>query len=319
VVVSSQSTSTRSANLLASFIIIPMTLLINGESAIMFLAPDAESPSGISALWAIIIGMVVVVVLLLRVGNAIFNREELLGRTIDKLNIKGIFSKIIRNVRSIDTNGTVAPNLVAWYRQGVLPAVRRLGWAGWITIGVFLAAFIGGFVIGQMPQWQLNLPKDAALSDSAAMLGRYTTLPMQSGALLLIVWQNGRILLGALLLGIFTFGVAPLVLTPLVYFVLGYIFSQVIIAGYNPSFLIAAVFTHGIIEIPVIILATAGALRMGAVVTRPPKGITVGNAWMLTLGDTFKIALGLVIPGLLLAAFIEAFITPSVVVGILGG
>lgn len=319
VVVSSQATSTRSANLLASFIIIPMTLLINGESAIMFLAPDAESPSGIGALWAIIVGMVVVVVLLLRVGNAIFNREELLGRTIDKLNIKGIFSKIVRNIRSIDTQGTVAPNLVIWYKQGVLPAVRRLGWAGWITIGVFLAAFIGGFVIGQMPQWQLNLPKGASLTDSATMLGRYTTLPMQSGALLLIVWQNGRILLGALLLSTFTFGVAALVLTPLVYFVLGYIFSQVILAGYDPSFLIAAVFTHGIIEIPVIILATAGALRMGAVVTRPPKGITVGNAWMMTLGDTFKIALGLVIPGLLLAAFIEAFITPSVVVRILGG
>ena len=52
VVVSSQTTSTRAANLLASFIIIPMALLIQGESAIMFLAPDAESPNGIGALWA---------------------------------------------------------------------------------------------------------------------------------------------------------------------------------------------------------------------------------------------------------------------------
>uniref|UniRef100_UPI00397C25CF stage II sporulation protein M n=1 Tax=Salmonella sp. SAL4436 TaxID=3159891 RepID=UPI00397C25CF len=69
----------------------------------------------------------------------------------------------------------------------------------------------------------------------------------------------------------------------------------------------------------VIILATAAALRLGAVVTRPPKGMTVGQAWTFTLGDTIKIALGLVIPGLLLAAFIEAFITPQVVVRILGG
>src|SRR5262245_47248813 len=72
VVVSSQTTSTRAANLLASFIIIPMTLLIQGESAIMFLAPDAESPRGIGALWAIIGGIVIVVLLLLRVGNSIF-------------------------------------------------------------------------------------------------------------------------------------------------------------------------------------------------------------------------------------------------------
>jgi uncharacterized membrane protein SpoIIM required for sporulation/ABC-type transport system involved in multi-copper enzyme maturation permease subunit len=319
VVVSSQSTSTRSANLLASFIIIPMTLLINGESAIMFLAPDAESPSGISSLWAIIVGMIVVVALLLRVGNAIFNREELLGRTIDQLNLRGTFSKIARQVRAIDVKGTPAPNLIAWYKQGVIPAVRRLGLAGWITIGVFLVAFIGGFVIGQLPEWQLRLPPNASLSDSASMLGRYTTLPMQSGALLLIVWQNGRILLGALILAIFTFGAASLVLTPAVYFILGYIFSQVFIAGYDPGFMFAAVFTHGIIEIPTIILATAASLRLGAVVTKPPKGMTVGHAWTLVLSDTLKIAFGLVIPGLLLAAFIEAFITPQIVVRILGG
>ena len=319
VVVSSQTTSTRAANLLASFIIIPMTLLINGESAIMFLAPDAESPTGISALWAIIVGMIVVVVLLLRVGNAIFNREELLGRTIDNLNLKGIFRNIVRYTRAIDEQGTPAPNLIAWYKQGVFSAVRRLGTAGWITIGVFLLAFMGGFVIGQLPAWQLQLPKEASLMDSAAMLGRYTTLPMQTGTLMFIVWQNGRILLGALLLATFTFGAAALVLTPAVYLILGYIFSQVLIAGYNPAFLFAAVFTHGIVEIPMIVLATAASLRMGAVVTRPPKGMTVGHAWTLTLADTFKIALGLVIPGLLIAAFIEAFITPQVVVRILGG
>jgi len=319
VVVSSQTTSTRAANLLASFIIIPMTLLINGESVIMFLAPDAESPNGIGALWAIIVGMIGVVVLLLRVGNAIFNREELLGRTIDQLNLRGLFKRITHNVRAVDEKGTPAQNLAAWYRHGVFRAVRRLGLAGWITIGVFLTAFIGGFVIGQLPEWQLNLPKEAALSDSAAMLGRYTTLPMQSGALLFIVWQNGRILLAALLLAIFTFGAASLVLTPAVYLILGYIFSQVFIAGYNPAFLFAAVFTHGIVEIPVIILATAASLRMGAVITRPAKGMTVGQAWTFTLGDTIKIALGLVIPGLLLAAFIESFITPQVVMRILGG
>src|SRR5262249_9392793 len=63
VLVSSQTTSTRAANL-PSFIIIPMTLLIQVESVIMFLAPDAESPNGILALWAIIVGMITVVVLL---------------------------------------------------------------------------------------------------------------------------------------------------------------------------------------------------------------------------------------------------------------
>lgn len=319
VVVSSQTTSTRAANLLASFIIIPMTLLIQVESAVMFLAPDAESPSGITALWAIIVGMAVVVVLLLRVGNSIFNREELLGRTIDQLNLKGTFAKMWRFVRSVDANGTPARNLGEWYRRGVFESVRKLGPATWITVGVFVVAFVGGIIIGQMPDWRLPLSQDASLTETATLLGRYTTVPVQTGAFLLIVWQNGRILLGALLLAMFTFGTASLVLTPAVYLILGYMFSQVFLAGYNPAFLFAAVLTHGVIEIPTIILATAAALRMGAVVTKPPKGMTVGHAWIVTLGDTLKIAFGLIIPGLLLAAIIEAFITPHVVVAVLGG
>ena len=319
VVVSSQTTSTRAANLLASFIIIPMTLLINGESAIMFLAPDAESPNGIGALWAIIVGMLVVVVLLLRVGNSIFNREELLGRTIDNLNLRNTFRRIVRFTRAVDANGTPAHNLIEWYRSGVFPAVRKLGLATWVTVGVFLLAFVGGLVIGNLPQWQLPLAHGIPTSDAALMLGRYVSVPTQTGTLLFIVWQNGRILLGALILSLFSFGVAALILTPAVYLVLGYIFSQVFIAGYNPAFMFAAVFTHGIIEIPMIVLATAASLRMGAIITRPPRGMTVGQAWTATLGDTLKIAIGLVIPGLLLAAFIESFITPRVVIAILGG
>jgi stage II sporulation protein M len=285
----------------------------------MFLAPDAESPSGIGALWAIIAGMVVVVILLLRVGNAIFNREELLGRTIDQLNLKGILSRVGRFTRAVDLKGTPAVGLLDWYRRGVFGAVRRMKLSIWATIGVFLFALVAGYVVGQLPEWRLALPPNTAMTDTADVLSRYTNVPLQTGAFMLIVWQNGRILLAALMLSIFTFGAAALVLTPAVYFVLGYIFSQIILAGYSPAFMFAGVLTHGIVEIPVIVLATAAALRMGAVITRLPRGMTVGQAWTLALSDTLKIALGLIIPGLILAALIEAFITPHVVVAILGG
>ncbi|MBA3874440.1 MAG: stage II sporulation protein M, partial [Anaerolineae bacterium] len=319
VVVSSQTTSTRAANLLASFIVIPMTLLIQAESAIMFLAPDAESPSGISSLWAIIVGMIVVTVLLLRVGNAVFNREELLGRTIDEFNLKATFRNMGRWIRAVDDKGNPARNLAQWYRQGVFPAVRRLGPAAWIAIGVFVLTFLGGILVGQLPQWQMHLPQGSSMTSAAGFMKHLMNVPTQSGAWLAIVGQNGGILLAAFILSLFTFGTAALILTPAVYFILGYLFTQIIAAGYNPSFMLAAVLTHGIIEIPVIVLAAAAALRMGAVVTKPPQGITVGQAWSMTLGDTIKIALGLVIPGLLLAGFIEAFITPQVVVKVLGG
>jgi uncharacterized membrane protein SpoIIM required for sporulation/ABC-type transport system involved in multi-copper enzyme maturation permease subunit len=319
VVVSSQTTSTRASNLLASFIVIPMSLMIQAESAIMFLAPDAESPNGIGALWAIIIGMVTAVVLLLRVGNSVFNREELLGRTIDQLNLRGTLRNIWREIKAVDNRSTPAANLTDWYRNGVFPAVRRLGLAVWITIGVFLLTLVAGYLVGQSPEWRIPFPTNTSTDMAAEMVRHHLNVPTQSLALLLIVWQNGRILLAALILSMFTFGVAALVLTPAVYFVIGYLFSQVVIAGINPSFMFAAVLTHGVVEIPVIVLATAACFRLGAAVTKPPQGTTVGRGWTLAFADTWKIALGLVIPGLTLAAAIESFMTPRVVVAILSG
>jgi uncharacterized membrane protein SpoIIM required for sporulation/ABC-type transport system involved in multi-copper enzyme maturation permease subunit len=336
VVVSSQTTSTRAANLLASFIIIPMALVIQGESFIMFIAPDAESPNGIGALWAIIFGMVIIVGLLLRLGNSVFNREELLGRMIDNLNLKAFFAGVWRWVRAIDDNGTTARNLIEWYRKGIPMSVRNLGAASWIAIGVFIFAFVGGYAIGQLPQWQLPLPRDASFQQPAQLLGRYigissssldedgsmnpvegVPVPSRIQGMLFFVETNGRILLAATVLSLFTFGIAALILTPAVYVVLGYIFGQVLLAGYNPAFMLAAILPHGWVEIPVIVLATAAALRLGAIITRPPKDMTVGMAWTTALGDTLKIGLGIILPGLIFAGFLESFVTPYVLYSVL--
>ncbi|MBZ0275279.1 MAG: ABC transporter permease subunit, partial [Anaerolineae bacterium] len=203
VVVSSQTTSTRAANLLASFIIIPMTMLIQGESVIMFLAPDAEDPNGIGALWAIITGMIVVVILLLRVGNSIFNREELLGRTIDQLNLKGTARKIWRYIVAVDDAGTPARNIVDWYKRGVTLALRRVRPAIAVTILVCVVALVAGYIIGQTPEWRLPLPDASNLSTTANTLGRYTSIPTQTGGFRFILWQNGRVLLAAALLSMF--------------------------------------------------------------------------------------------------------------------
>ncbi|MGQ9908898.1 MAG: stage II sporulation protein M [Candidatus Flexifilum sp.] len=318
VVVSSQTTSTRAANLLASFIIIPMALLIQGESAIMFLAPDAESPNGIGALWAIIVGMVIVCILLLRVGNAVFNREELLGRTLDQLNLKLAFQRIFRWMRAIDDQGTPAPNVLVWYTQGMRASLKRLGLAIGVTVFVFVAALIAGVLVGLFSEYQLALPRGVSDQTIAQNLNATTGLFFGERPVLAIFTNNLRILLAALLTGMFSFGVGALILTPAVYFIIGYIFVQIAVAGYDLAFFAPAILTHGIIEIPVIVVATAAALRLGAVVTRQVPGSTVGHTWTVALGDALKLFIGLVIPGLLLAAFIEAAITPQVVRALLG-
>ncbi len=318
VVVSSQTTSTRAANLLASFIIIPMALIIQGESAIMFLAPDAESPNGIGALWAIIIGMTVVVILLLRVGNSIFNREELLGRAIDQLNLRGTLAGIWRHVRAIDEDRTPARNLWQWYRHGLPLSLKRLGLAWWLPLLVFSAALVGGYVFGQQPQWQLNLPRDFDFGQSESAFRGFFNIPTQTGIMTFILWNNIRALITATLLGMFTFGIGGLLIAP-TFFVIGYAASQILLAGYDPTLLIAALAPHGIIEIPIVVLACVAAVRLGASVTRPPEGMTVGQGLQQALGDTIKIGLGLILPGLLIASFIEAFITPGLVLAVMGG
>lgn len=313
VVVSSQTTSTRAANLLASFIIVPMTLIINGESVIMFLAPDAESPRGIGALWAIIVGMFIVVVLLLRVGNSIFNREELLGRTIDSINLRGTFGKIWRYARAVDAEGTPAQNLLQWYRKGIPLSLSNLGNAKWITVGVFIAATLIGFLVGQMPGWQLPPAVAASSEVSLSNLSTYLGMIAQGENIAFFILQNSQVLFGATLLAMFSFGVGALVLTPITFGVLGYLLSQVGVLGFGLPPLLAAILPHGVIEIPVIVIATAAALKLGAVVTRPPRGVGVGHAWLTSFGDTLKLWLGLVLPGLLIAALLETFVTPAVV------
>lgn len=319
VVVSSQTTSTRAANLLASFIIIPMSLVIQGESVIMFLAPDAESPNGIAALWAVIVGMAVVCILLLRVGNAIFNREELLGRSLDQINLKQSFKQIWRWFRAIDDQGTIAPNLIAWYVRGVPSSLRRMRSSIGVTVLVFAIALIGGVLFGQFSDFQLNLPRNVANAEIAANLDQTTGLFFGSSPVMAIFTNNLRLLVGALLVGLFSFGVMALVLTPGVWFVIGYVFVQIAKAGYDLGVFLPAILTHGVVEIPTIVLATAAALRLGAVVTRQTAGMTVGQAWTIALGDSLKIFIGVVIPGLFVAALIESFVTPQVVRSLLGG
>jgi len=322
VVVSSQTTSTRAANLLASFIIIPMALIINGESFIMFIAPDADSPSGIGALWAIIVGMFIVVILLLRIGNSIFNREELLGRTIDSLNLRNTIKGIWKRIVAIDDEGTPARNFVHWYIQGTRYSLSKLKTPALIAVFIFGIAFIGGFIIGNQPQWQLPLTQDTtdleAYNTTEDLFDNFfgTISNQRADLVRFVVWQNARVLIAATLLGMFSFGVAPLILTPIVYAILGYVLSQFIIAGFDLTIFMAALLPHGIVEIPMIVLATAIAFRLGVVMTKPPAGQTVGTAWTMALGDTIKLWITLVIPGLLLAAVLEVFLTPLAVTAV---
>ena len=67
------------------------------------------------------------------------------------------------------------------------------------------------------------------------------------------------------------------------------------------------------LAVPSLTIATAFALRIGASITAPQEGLTVGEGMLAATADFAKVFLFLVVPLLLVAAFVEANITTQIV------
>lgn len=301
VVVSSQTTSTRAANLLASFIIIPMSMLVILEGTIMV------QPHKRYVLWYIFVGIVVTIVLLVRMGARIFNREELLGRALDQLNLKWAWKVFWEQFRGPGFN------LREWYRFSVFPAVSRLRTGIVVVLIAITASFVGGWIAAD--SYQLPLDNyEANDEDLLENLQFWFEMGRNNPQLILLAFvQNARVLLAATILATFTFGVLALVLVLIPFGVLGFVMAQVVFSGLSPMPFILAVIPHGVAEIPAILIAGAAAVRLGSIVTRPPEDMTVGEAWLRALGDTVKVGVGVVMPLLVVAAVLEVWLTPRVV------
>jgi len=302
VVISSQATSVRAANLLASFIIIPMALLVQGEAMVMFWGRDSYS------LWWIVAGLAMLSVLLVRVGLAHFRREELLGREIDQLNFKWGW----RTFKSAFSGGE--RNLIGWYRRAVPQALREIRWAA-LAMMVLAGA---GIWIGSQQTRLFNLPLDAeTFKENLALVNNL----LRSGGsipILAVFGQNLRVVIVILLLGIFTMGILGVLPLFATLGVVGFIGQTLANNGFPVMETIAALFVpHGIFEIPALILVTAAALQMGLMMATPFTGKTVGETFLESLGKWCRVALGLALPLLLFAAVVEIWVTPQIALKLL--
>lgn len=303
VVVSSQVTSVRAANLLASFIIIPMAFLIQAEALIMFWARYG-------VLWWILLGLAVIAVVLVRMGVRNFNREALLGREIDELNLpRGIRTLWGLVLARRDERGRSA---WAWYRDEVLSVVWQLRGA----VALIAVAMLAGYAIGY--RYTEVYPLPSAAFDTADWPERFSAVLEMSGlqggtGVLLVLGQNVRALAIASVLATFSFGALAVLILMLPTGILGFLMGQMTAAGLAPALLLATVLPHSAIEIPAAILAGAVAVRLGASVIAPPAGKTVGQGWMAALADAIRLWFVLILPLLLLAAFAEIYLTPAIV------
>jgi len=297
VVVSCQATSVRAANLLSSFIIIPVTLLIQGESMLMFWG-------NYGTLWMAFFGVILLTFLLMRMGLAYFRREELLGREIDVLNLRWGWMTFWQAF----TGG--AKNVWQWYRRVIpktLAALRLpfvivflMGAAG-VAIGFSL---VRQFPIIAPPEMFTNLEERLGLLTEAFKPGTF-------GPVLMIFGNNLRVMALALLLGIFSFavlGVLPIIVTlAVVGYILGILGLNGLPAG---AFFAGLILPHAWLEIPAALLATAAVLRSGALLATPAQGKKIGQVWLESLAVWAQMMIRIVIPALFIAAMIEVWITP---------
>jgi uncharacterized membrane protein SpoIIM required for sporulation len=113
-----------------------------------------------------------------------------------------------------------------------------------------------------------------------------------------------------MVLGTFSFsilGVLPLMASM---GAVGYLMALLTVNGIPAVTTLAFILPHAVIEVPAAILATAAILRAGVIMGTPTPDRTVGEVWIESIAIWTKIMAGVVIPMLLLAAAIEAWITP---------
>jgi uncharacterized membrane protein SpoIIM required for sporulation len=308
VVISAQTTSVRAANLLASFIIIPMAILVQGESLIMFWGQY-------QVLWWVIFGLGLITVVLVRMGVRLFNREELLGKDLDEINLKAIG----RTFAGAFVGQGRGKGLLGWYRLEVGPTVRRMLLpAGLLAaaLGVALAIGFRYAAIYQLPLDGVHLGDVTANFDrNLAQLGL-----VSAGGAAWVFTTNLRALALATGVGIFSFGVLAVVLLMVPLALTGYFAGQVALIGLSPAqFFAAFILPHGVFEITAAVLIGAAILRLGASVFAPPPGMSLGDSWLRALADWAKVAMGVVVPLLIVAALAEVFLTPVMVRLVLGG
>ncbi len=319
VVVSSQTTSVRAANLLASFIIVPMALLVQGEAMVMFWARY-------DVLWWIVAALLMADLILIRMGVRIFNREELLGREIDQISLRRIGRRFWQFLLQSpgealwpQTGGPWRVDVWRWYRRDIPALLVRHR----LSIGMVLISMVASLILGWLYAPRYPLPSNLFdlnnLSrtnfEDVGMLGFLPNFSPSS-----ILFFNLRSLMLGAALAVFSFGVLAFLPIMSTMGIVGFLARQVAFAGYNPwTFMAVFILPHGWLELPAVILVTAFALRLGASIIAPPEGLTVSDSLLLSLADFIKVLLLAAIPMLLAAAFLEVYLTPRLVFWFFGG
>jgi hypothetical protein len=202
IVISVQATTIRAANLLASFVVVPVAFLLQGETILIFWGNE-------DVLWFAILGVTLLAALLVRLGLSHFRREYLLGREIDTINLKWMGRTFSGRFKG------QAASILEWYRTELPISLRQLRQPLLIVVALGLAAGIVSYlwVVTNVPayvdlspervdEFRTSIVDNLPYLDS---LGERLPAPV-------LFFYNARTTVVFLLLGLVSFGTLGLTL-----------------------------------------------------------------------------------------------------------
>jgi uncharacterized membrane protein SpoIIM required for sporulation/ABC-type transport system involved in multi-copper enzyme maturation permease subunit len=304
IVISVQATTIRSANLMASFVVVPVAFLLQGETVLIFWGNE-------DVLWFAILGVTLLSGLLVRLGLAHFKREYLLGREIDTLNFKNMY----RVFRDRFVGG--AKSILDWYRMEIPETLKQLKLPLLIVVGLGVITIIFSYiwVVVNVPAYIEFSPErtDEFRTFVGDNLVNLDLLQRQLPAPLLFFY-NARTTVVFLLMGLVSFGTLGLTLFMVNFALVGGVLGAANLIGFSPVLTFAVgVLPHGLFELTAVILATAAMLRVGALLVSPETDKSLGETFLLSLADWFRVFVGMVVPLLAIAAVIEIYLTPVLI------
>lgn len=309
VVISSQVTSVRASNLLASFIIVPMAILIQAEAAALFWGNRF-------GLWWLALALFIVAIILVRMGIKIFNREELMGNEIDQLNFGFIWRQFWESFSGRLDDGAY-PNPIHWFKQ-TFQLVGQLKSAMLIQFLAMILAIIIGVQLSNQYPFPGEFRDQLSIENIENNVGYLETVLDALPSL--IFWQNIRVVILQTILGVFTLGVLGTLVFMFPWLFVALLATQFYIAGQDPTtFILATIVPHATIELPALLIAAAAGLRWQTAVMSPAPGKSISETFVMRGAQFVRILIAIVIPLLLIASLVESNITPMVVARVYGG
>lgn len=301
ILISVQATTIRSANLLASFVVVPVAFLLQGETFLIFWGDE-------EVLWFAIVAVTLLSGLLVRLGLAHFRREYLLGREIDTLNFKLMWRKFKERF----VGG--AHSIWDWYAAELPSTLHQLRRPLSILVVLAMLAGIGSYmwVVQYVPS-HMNLTPERVDRIRTLVAQNITNLDELDENLPapLLFYHNARTTLVFLVLGLVSFATLGITLFLVNMGLVGGVLGGASLIGYSPLLMFASgILPHGIFELTAVFLAAAAMFKLGAGLVTPQTEKSLGEVLLLSLADWFRVFIGVVLPLLAIAALIEVYITP---------